>query len=226
MTRTVSLVTEPIRHHDAFVAMSRRTSPELLAIPMVLIAAAFFGLLFWAVYANTALLWTLLILFTLTVVVVGLAFILRRPPREPADLRAASPGDGVVRTLVILDGGTGTTSLGGHVRQAAGERPARVLVIAPTLSSRLDWLTGEQTVYDDAAAQLDAALTSLAAAGIEADGRTGAHEPMQAVADSLREFPADAIIVVTPPERSGEAKWDELSESLRQRTGLPVTLIG
>jgi hypothetical protein len=41
------------------------------------------------------------------------------------------------------------------------------------------------------------------------------HEPVQAAADGLRGFPADEILVVSPP-------GGDLAATLRQRTALPV----
>jgi hypothetical protein len=202
--------------------MTRKRSPELLAVPLVAIAVVFFGLLYWAVTANTAVAWTLFVVFGGAGAIAGLALVLRNRSTALPESRAASPGDGVYRMLVIVEGTTMPSELGHHVAQAAAGRPAQAFVIAPTLSSRLDWLTGDQAAYDNATAELDTTLAALAAAGVDANGRIGAHEPLQAAADGLREFPADEILVVSSPEAPSSAGADELVAALRERTALPV----
>jgi hypothetical protein len=54
-------------------------------------------------------------------------------------------------------------------------------------------------------------------------GRVGDEDPLQAVADALAVFPADALILgVHPPD---DANWRErrFSDKVRARFGLPVT---
>ncbi len=190
---------------------------------MVAIAVVFFGLLYWAVTANTALAWTLFAGFGVVVVLGALALILRNRTKALPDKRAPSPGDGVYRLLVIVDGQSTPAELGAHVALAAAGRPTEAYVIAPTLSSRLDWLTGEQTAYDNATAELEAALATLIAAGVDAHGRIGAYEPVQAAADGLREFPADEILIVASPAAAGDNRQGDLAATLRERTALPVS---
>jgi hypothetical protein len=203
--------------------MNIKRSPALIAISMVAVAVVFFGLLFWAFIAMTALAWTIFVLFIVAIVIGGATLVLRdRTPAFP-DERAPALDDAFYRLLVIVEGGGTNAELGAHVLEAAGTRPVKAFVIAPALSSRLDWLTGEQTAYDNATAELDAMLAVLAAAGIDAEGKIGAHEPIQAAADGLREFPANEILVVTSSERGTDGPEHDLVEVLRQQTELPVS---
>ena len=81
-----------------------------------------------------------------------------------------------------------------------GERRAAIRVIAPALNSRLRyWLSDEDEARRSAELRLAAGLESLTAAGIEADGRVGDADPMQAIADALYQFGADEIVIATEP---------------------------
>jgi hypothetical protein len=76
-----------------------------------------------------------------------------------------------------------------------------------------------------AAAQerLDQSLAQLAAAGVEARGEVGDGDPLQAIADALRTFGADEIIISTHPE--GRSNWLErgIVEHARERFAVPIT---
>jgi len=76
-----------------------------------------------------------------------------------------------------------------------------------------------------AAAQerLEKSLAQLAAAGVEARGEVGDGDPLQAIADALRTFGADEIIISTHPE--GRSNWLErgIVEHARERFAVPIT---
>ena len=101
----------------------------------------------------------------------------------------------------------------------------KAFVIAPALSSRLDRWTGDQAASDRAETELEGTLEALRGMGIEAQGHVGAHDPLQAAIDGLREFPADEIILVA--QTGSDANWLEegLVETLRSRTSVPVSHI-
>jgi hypothetical protein len=108
------------------------------------------------------------------------------------------------------------------VREHAGE-DAEVRVIAPASKiSRLDWLTNaEDDARADAAERAEAA--SEAAPAGQAEAHVGDVDPLQAIEDALRMFPADEVVVLTAPE--GAASWLEtgLGEQAQKRFSLPVT---
>jgi hypothetical protein len=108
------------------------------------------------------------------------------------------------------------------VAHAAG-RPLEVLVVAPALGSRLSHWTGDDHAREEAAANLEATVSRLAAAGVAARGEVGSDDPIQAADDALREFPADEIVFATQPE--GAANWKErgVVETARSRYQLPVS---
>jgi len=108
------------------------------------------------------------------------------------------------------------------VRERAGE-DAEVRVIAPASKiSWLDWLTNdEDAARADAAERADAAADAAPTERVETE--VGDVDPLLAIEDALRTFPADEVIVLTPPEQ--EAEWLEkgLGELARKRISVPVT---
>jgi hypothetical protein len=204
--------------------MADTRSPEFLAVPMVAIAVVYGGSLYWALSADSGLAWTVFILVNIAVVALAIAVARRR--RTPTTLPPAAPdvpADGVYRQLVIVDAGGAAPALREQLMRSAAGRPAAAFVVAPALASRLDWVTGDQASYDRATAELEATVAALEAAGIEAQGHIGARDPLQAAADGLREFPAEAIVVVT--SASNEASWLEegLIARLHEQAPVPVT---
>jgi hypothetical protein len=100
-----------------------------------------------------------------------------------------------------------------------------ILVIAPRLPGRLDWLTSDT---DRATAQADerlaAVLGQLDEAGRPASGRIGADDPMLAFDDAVREFAPDHLLIAL--RRDDRAGWQEkgLLEGLLARFGLALTV--
>jgi len=205
--------------------VSRKRSPELFAIPMVAAAVVWFGLLFWAVTAMSALSWVLFALANVGIAVLAFALVLRRRRVQfpSGSQRRRAPRDGVYRLLVLADGGGAAAAIREQLARESAGRRSEAFVIAPALSSPLDWLTGDQAVYDNAAAELESTLSALEAVGIEAHGRVGAADPIQAAADGLREYPAEAIVVVT--ETGATPTWltEGVLETLQAHADIPVS---
>jgi hypothetical protein len=108
------------------------------------------------------------------------------------------------------------------VRTRAGD-DAEMLVVAPASEiSRLDWLTNAEDDARDEAASL-AETTAEAIPTDNVETTVGDSEPLKAIEDALRTFPADEIIVVTRPD--DEAGWLEEGggETAQSRFRLPVT---
>jgi hypothetical protein len=90
-------------------------------------------------------------------------------------------------------------------RARDGDAPQAV-VVAPALNSRLrHWSSDDDAAREDAELRLAACLEQLRLAGVEAEGWVGDADPLQAIADALQFFPADEIVIATPPER--RANW-------------------
>jgi len=125
------------------------------------------------------------------------------------------------RVLVVTTADSPREKVDAAVRSRAGD-DAEVHVVAPASKvSFLDLLTG---AVDDA--RRDAARRAEEAAD-EAPGHAHPHvgdsDPLQAIEDALRQWGADEVIVVTPPD--DEATWLEsgLSERAQERFAVPVT---
>ncbi len=130
------------------------------------------------------------------------------------------------RILVVLNG-----IVEGEVfRRATGvgrrDEQAEVRVIASALNSRIrHWLSDEDEARRRAHLRLAATLESLCAAGIEADGRVGDADPLQAIDDALIEFHAEEIVIVTQPDRHSHWTTRDLSGQARRRFAPAVVQI-
>src|SRR5437899_7189065 len=96
---------------------------------------------------------------------------------------------------------------------------------ADPLGPLLDRLTGDQSAYDDATQSLNATLGALAELGVEAHGRLGSHDPIQATDEALREFPAEEIVFALQPPSSSTPPEQELVELARKRYDVEVTAL-
>jgi hypothetical protein len=98
-----------------------------------------------------------------------------------------------------------------------------MLVVAPASGiSRLNWLTNAE---DDARVDAAERAEELAEAAPtdDVESRVGDSDPVKAIEDALRSFPADELIVVTLPDE--DASWLEkgAAETALDRFALPVT---
>ena len=99
-----------------------------------------------------------------------------------------------------------------------------VCVVAPALTSRLhSWVSDFDAEYREAGERMRMLVGGIDSSGPAVSGRVGDEDPLQAVADALVEFPADALILGVHP--SGDANWRErrFSKKVRERFALPVT---
>ncbi len=98
-----------------------------------------------------------------------------------------------------------------------------IKVVAPAAKlSRLDWLTN-----DEDEARREAATTAVQTANAvphAAEADVGDPDPVQAIEDALREWPADEVVVVT--SSGDEATWlEERADETRYRIRVPVTRV-
>jgi hypothetical protein len=130
------------------------------------------------------------------------------------------------RILVVTTAAKPRADVESVVRAHAGE-DAEVHVIAPASKiSRLDWLTNEEDdARADAAERADAASEEVPP-GDEAAAHVGDVDPLQAIEDALRMFPADEIVVLTAPDEKATWLEDELDEDARRKHfSVPVTVL-
>jgi hypothetical protein len=124
--------------------------------------------------------------------------------------------------LVVTTANDPQEAVASLVREHAGE-DAEVRVVAPASKiSWLDWLTN-----DEDAARRDAAeraeVASGAAPADQVKAEVGDVDPLQAIEDALREFPADEVLVLTPPDQQAEWLEKGLGELAQKRFSVPVT---
>lgn len=99
-----------------------------------------------------------------------------------------------------------------------------VFVVAPALNSRVrHWLSDEDSARRAAGERLRRALARLDDAGVPADGHVGDADPIQAIEDALRIFPADELIIATHPEPRSNWLAHRLVERAGETLDLPVT---
>jgi hypothetical protein len=146
---------------------------------------------------------------------------LRQRPPQAHVVRDEGPTH---RVLVVANetvGGDELLELLG--RKAAGVRE-EMLLVCPALNSRVrTWTSDEDGARAAAQGRLDESLARLSEAGVTARGEIGDSDPLQALEDALRVFPADEIVVSTHPP--GRSHWLErgVVEQAALRFDVPVT---
>lgn len=128
------------------------------------------------------------------------------------------------RILVIANETVGGTTLLDVLRDKADGVREEMLLVCPALNSRVrTWTSDEDGARAAAQDRLDASLARLGKAGVAARGEIGDGDPLQALEDALRVFPADEIVVSTHPP--GRSHWLEqgVVEQARVRFDVPVT---
>jgi hypothetical protein len=128
------------------------------------------------------------------------------------------------RLLVVVTTDVSDATVRDFVRRSAGE-DAELRVVAPASDiSRLDWLTNAE---DDARADAGALADKTAEAAPTSDvqARVGDSDPVKAIEDALRKFPADEVLVITRPD--DDASWlvAGSGEIAQTRFRLPIRLV-
>jgi GABA permease len=192
---------------------------EASAFQVVLIVLGATALVVVAAWINT---WLAVVVF---LGLVGAAFwAIRGGMRQRPSPAHVVRESGARRILVVANETVGGDELRDLLgRKAEGVRED-VLLVCPALNSKLrTWTSDEDGARAAAQARLDASLARLADVGIQARGEIGDGDPLQALEDALREFPADEIVVSTHPP--GRSNWLEqgVVENARLRFDVPLT---
>jgi hypothetical protein len=110
------------------------------------------------------------------------------------------------------------------VRSHGGE-DAEIRVVAPASDvSPLQWLANdEDDAREEARGIVAEALGTVEPAAARTEAEVGDTDPVQAIEDALRTFPADEVLVVTHGD--DDASWleEDSAEEARERFGVPVT---
>jgi len=138
-------------------------------------------------------------------------------PIEVAERGPGIPGGLLVLTLAPIEDPR-TASVVAAMADPSRPEAGAMLLIAPAQTSMLDrWADDLDEARFESQRALTVSLASLAAAGIEAEGRVGDGDPLRAAEDALRTYAATEVVVVAP---EGEAKR-QLSE-LERRLQRPL----
>ena len=192
---------------------------EAAAFKLVWLSLGYFGLIALASWIST---WLGLAVFVVLSIAALVA--LRGGRQRRGSLRVErSDVDDTHRLLVVANETVGGRELLDLVCRRA--RPGTsVLVLSPALNTRVrTWTSDEDGAREAAQQRLDASIDQLAAVGVQAQGEIGDGDPVQAVEDALRSFPADEIVLSTHPP--GRSHWLErgVVVAVRERFDVPVT---
>jgi hypothetical protein len=135
--------------------------------------------------------------------------------------------DSLASKKLLIAAGQAASSIGElpfGVRTLIDEA-SEILVIAPTLPSRLDWLTSAtDRSRERADERLEAVLGQLEGLDPQAEGAVGADDPLTAFDDAVAEFSPDHIVIgLREADRAG---WQErgLLDEVLARFAVPVTV--
>jgi hypothetical protein len=169
--------------------------------------------------------WAVGLAVAVAVSVVGLWWYLRpleESSEQQASTHVSAPNER--RILVIANETVGGGELRDAIERAVSGYRAHVLVVVPALNTKLrHWVSDEDGARAAAQSRLADSLARLSAAGIDARGEVGDADPVQSIADGLRTFGADEVIISTHPE--GRSNWLErgVVDTARERFAVPIT---
>ncbi|MDQ3858469.1 MAG: hypothetical protein M3327_08505 [Actinomycetota bacterium] len=128
------------------------------------------------------------------------------------------------RLLVVTTVHAEEGALRDYMRQRVGGDWTEIKIVAPAAKlSPLQWLASDEDAArsDAGAAAAEGARAVAGDAAVETE--VGDPDPVQAIEDGLRTFPADEVLVITPPGE--EANWleQDAGAEARERFGVPVT---
>jgi hypothetical protein len=145
--------------------------------------------------------------------------------RDDSD-HARVTGDKDFRLLILTTSSHVSEPVQREIDRRAKGRPTRTMVVVPALAgSHFEQMAGD---VDEAIAHAEeerepaAEEAQQAGAELVTDPRIGDSDPILAIEDALREFPAQEILIVTRPAE--EAAWmeEDLFDRARQRFRLPI----
>ena len=102
----------------------------------------------------------------------------------------------------------------------SGDRREASLVVAPARSGMLArWTDDLESARFESQRGLAVSLATLAAAGVEAEGRVGDGDPLRAAEDALRTYAATEVVVVAAAGSSRAAASESSSAASIGRCG-------
>ena len=151
-------------------------------------------------------------------------FVLRRDEPHPKAALRPRQADGTRRILVVANETMSGRALRSEISQRSRGERTELRVVCPALNTKIKhWTNEEDEARAAAQGRLERLLTVLRGEGLEAEGSIGDDDPVQAMEDELRRFPADEVVVWGhPPGRSNWLERDVVGRA-QARFDLPVT---
>ncbi len=160
-------------------------------------------------------------------VLVGLGvglFLLKRNEPEEKLLLGQPRSDDPLRILVIANETLRGEALRAEIEHRMRGHSGEVRVVSPALNTKIKhWVSDEDGARQEARERVDSVVAQLARDGVAAEGDIGDSDPVQAMEDALRLFPANEAIISTHPH--GRSNWLErdVVTRARERFRLPIT---
>jgi hypothetical protein len=148
-----------------------------------------------------------------------------RPTDSPE--RSSRKPDGARRIVILANEVIGDQALVREIVRHTKGRPAKARIVAPALvKSPLDLAAGDvDDEIDEARHRLEASTAALEQSGIPATGDVGEADPVLALEDALRMFPADEVIIVAHPRERATWLEQDVVERARREVDVPITVI-
>ena len=140
------------------------------------------------------------------------------------DTRARGGTPAIQRLLFVSDAAVADVAELPPAVRAIIDAAAELYVLTPTLPGRLAWLADDVDRFRHYADErLDAVMSHMHTIGADADGEAARGSVMTVIADAVREFEPDHILIAL--HVSDHANWQErrLIEHVEHRFRLPVT---
>jgi hypothetical protein len=157
--------------------------------------------------------------------VIGLFVLKSDEPREKMLLgQRLAEDDGRYRILVVANETLSGRALRDEISKRGHSGEAHLNVVCPALNSKIKhWTNEEDAAREQARQRLQSLLTGLRSEGFHAEGDIGEDDPLQAMEDALRIFPAHEVIISTHPR--GRSNWLErdVVQRAQERLDIPVT---
>jgi hypothetical protein len=155
----------------------------------------------------------------------GLFVLKRDEPQEKLLLGRPLASDERRRILVVANETLTGQALRREIAHRMGDQEAEVWVVCPALnlSKIKHWVSDEDEARRQAQERLDSVVRQLGREGVSVHGDIGDGDPLQAMEDALRVFPADEAIISTHPP--GRSLWLErdVVQRARHRFSIAVT---
>jgi hypothetical protein len=128
------------------------------------------------------------------------------------------------KLLVVATAPVDAGPLREAVRRHSGDE-AEIRIVAPASDvSPLQWLASDEDEARDEAAKIAGGLArTVEPDAVRTEAEVGDSDPVQAIEDALRTFPADEVLVVTHGDEDANWLEQDSADAARERFGVPVT---